>query len=168
MQIVAETGGCERGGCEMMDGVVESVTVWAVELGQGASMQERRGSLSLDETSLRFEPASEAHADTCIALAEIRKVRRLKGSPVLLVVSPGERGDRTTAFYFVQPPPLDAFRRDTVEPRQLGFAGLRNPRRRARKQNVGYLGMSNRQRKAELVAWERAVREAVDRAVGRA
>ena len=151
----------------MMGAMDDRVTVWAVELGQGTSMEERRGTLSLDDASLRFEPDGETR-ETCIALAEIRRVRRLRGSPVLIVVSPDEGKDRTTAFYFVQPPPLDAFRRDTVRPPQTGLASLRNPKRRARKQNVGYLGMSNRQKKAELVAWERAVREAVDRAAGRA
>lgn len=154
-------------GCEMMGDVDDRVTVWAVDLGQDALMQERRGTLSLNEAALCFEPANEAQPETRITLEGIRKVRRLRGSPVLLVVSAGQDRDRTTAFYFVQPPPLDAFRRDAVEPRQTGLASLRNPKRRARKQNVGYLGMSNKQKKAELVAWERAVREAVDRAAGR-
>jgi hypothetical protein len=156
----------DTGACEMMGPVEDHVTVWAVDLGRDALLKERRGTLSLDAGALRFEPAAEGQPEVLIALAEIRKVRRLKGSPVLLVVRPWEGGDRITAFYFVQPPPLEAFRRDTPEPRQPGFAGLRSPRRRARKQNVGYLGMSNRQKKAELVAWERAVREAVARARG--
>jgi hypothetical protein len=156
----------DTGACEMMGSVEDRVTVWAVDLGRDALLKEHRGTLSLDAGSLRFEPAAEGQPEVLIALAEIRRVRRLKGSPVLLVIRPGEGGDRTTAFYFVQPPPLEAFRRDSPEPRQPGFAGLRNPRRRARKQNVGYLGMSNRQKKAELVAWERAVREAVARTKG--
>jgi hypothetical protein len=37
---------------------------------------------------------------------------------------------------------------------------LRSPKRKARRQNVGYLGLMNRTMKAELIAWERAVRQA--------
>jgi hypothetical protein len=46
------------------------------------------------------------------------------------------------------------------------LAALRNPKRKARRDNVGYLGLSNRAKKDELVAWERAVRAAIAAARG--
>ncbi len=48
-------------------------------------------------------------------------------------------GPRRTAFYFVQPPPLSALLGTTVE-RPSGLAAFRNPKRKARRDNVGYLG----------------------------
>lgn len=137
--------------------MLEPVRVWAVELGLGPVL-EREGTLSLGTEALRFEP-SERGSAIALPLAEIERVRRLRGSPVLMVVSRrgGER--RRTAFYFVPPPPLPSAAPEQ-EPR-LAIPMLRSPRRKARRRNVSYLGLMNREKKELIVAWERAVREAV-------
>jgi hypothetical protein len=154
----------------------QTVTVWAVELGRDSDLKEHKGALSLDASSLRFAPTKEAGTEVEFPLREIRQVKRLRGSPVLLIVRGADGVVRRTAFYFVQPPPLPTEHGGTAaaDPRGLvnpgsfrlgAFANqrlsFRNPRRRARKQNVGYLGIMNKEKKAEIAEWERAVREAV-------
>lgn len=143
----------------------ETVRVWAVELEPGREPKEREGNLSLEEDHLRFEPQVEGRPPIALPLAGIQKARRLRGSPVLMVVS--RRADRAvrTAFYFAQPPPLDAFADARTESRTT-MPSLRNPKRKARRQNVGYLGIRNRELKGLVVEWERAVRAAVTDARG--
>lgn len=142
----------------------ERVRVWAVDLVEGRSTKERQGTLVLDETTLRFEPSGEGDPSMTISLRDVGKVKRLRGSPVLMVTFTREAAPWRTAFYFVQPPPLTAFV-ETREERNV-LAALRNPKRKARRENVGYLGMSNRSKKDELMAWERAIRAAVVAAQG--
>ncbi|GBC87649.1 hypothetical protein HRbin12_01666 [bacterium HR12] len=138
--------------------MLESVRVWAVELGLGPPV-EREGTLALGADALRFEP-SEPGPAIALPLAEIVRVRRLRGSPVLMVVS--RRGDerRRTAFYFAPPPPLPG----AEEQAQRLALPFRSPRRRARRRNVTYLGLMSREKRELLVAWERGVRAAVDAA----
>ena len=143
----------------------ESVRVWAVELGPSADPKEREGRLSMADDALRFEPAKESQASLTLPFARFTKVRRLRGSPVLMAVCRlGEREVRI-AFYFVQPPPLTAFTEERTDTR-VSLPTLRNPRRKARRDNVGYLGLMNREKKDALRAWECAVREAVAAARG--
>jgi hypothetical protein len=78
---------------------------------------------------------------------------------VLLVVHERRAVIVRTAFYFVQPPPLTAFQEGQAE--RATLATLRDPRRKARRQNVGYLGVMNRTKKPQVREWERAVRAAV-------
>jgi len=138
--------------------VPENVTVWAVELKEATSHIEVRGVLSLDEETLRFTPSKEGRPTLEIALRDVVRARRLRGSPVLLVQRRSEGGIARTAFYFAQPPPLEAFLGQQSSGNVLST--LRNPKRKARRQNVGYLGMMNRTKKIELATWERAVRDA--------
>jgi hypothetical protein len=63
-----------------------------------------------------------------------------------------------TAFYFVQPPPLEPVIGERDRPTVLSFG--RGSKRRARRQNVGYLGMGNRQKRVEIDEWVRAVEAA--------
>ena len=137
----------------------EAVTVWMVELSAGLAAQERRGTLSLQPDVIAFV-ASDGSEDLRIPLARVRKARRLRGSPVLVVAH--DAGGRVvrTAFYFAQPPPLEDFRGEgTEQPSPLGFR--KSSRRRARRQNIGYLGTWNRQLKADIEEWEHAIRDAV-------
>jgi hypothetical protein len=142
--------------------VQERVRVWAVDLTAGVSTKDHPGFLSLDAATLRFEPSKEGEPTLTIALVEITRVRRLRGSPVLMVLSGRDPTTRRTAFYFVQPPPLTAFEAGRDDRNVL--TALRNPRRKARRENVGYLGLSNRAKKDEVVAWEKALRSAVEAA----
>jgi hypothetical protein len=143
-----------------------NVRVWAVELGAGTASTEREGRLWHDADRLRFEPASEGGSSLEIPFLAMTKVRRLRGSPVLMVVWRRREDDVRTAFYFVQPPPIAAFSEMRTDARST-VPFLRNPKRKARRDNVGYLGFMNREKKPELTDWEREVRAAVVAARGR-
>jgi hypothetical protein len=138
------------------------VTVWAVELGKDVEPDEIMGTLELAGQALLFTPSDEARTPLRFPISEIGKVRRLRGSPVLMVERRSPSGTRRTAFYFVQPPPLNAILGTTVE-RPSGLAAFRNPRRKARRDNVGYLGTMNREKKATIDEWVRAVKAAASR-----
>ena len=150
----------------MIGGVPAFVTVWAVELGRGSSLEERKGTLSMAEDGLRFDPRDESTA-TRIAFGDIVKAKRLHGSPVLLVVHAVYRRTAQTAFYFVQPPPMEPPPGGTtIRPSPFSFG--RSTKRRIRRQNVSYLGVWNREKKHQLREWERFVRERVAAARARA
>lgn len=137
-----------------------AVTVWAVELAKDAAPEEVKGTLELDLEGLLFTPSEETRTVLRIAVGEVQKVRRLRGSPVLMVERITPIGTRRTAFYFVQPPPLGTLLGEAVE-RPSGLAAFRSPKRKARRDNVNYLGLMNREKKATLDAWVRAVKDAV-------
>jgi hypothetical protein len=137
-----------------------AVTVWAVELAKEVEPDEIKGTLELSGAALLFTPLDEARPGLRIALTDIVKVRRLRGSPVLMVERTIATGPRRTAFYFAQPPPLNALLGTTPE-RPSGLAAFRSPKRKARRDNVNYLGLTNREKKETLEEWVRAVREAM-------
>jgi hypothetical protein len=136
----------------------EPTTVWAVDLIREPK-NDREGILSLQPEHLVFEPRAEGSSPLRIPLSSIKRARRLRGSPVLLVIHDRNGFTAETAFYFVQPPPLEPVvsRGERLTP--LSFA--RSSKRRARRQNVGYLGMSNRDRREQVAEWARAVSEAM-------
>jgi hypothetical protein len=145
--------------------MLESVRVWAVELGPSPDPKGREGHLSMLADALRFEPAKEGQPPLTLPFGRLTKVRRLRGSPVLMVVCGVEDRELRTAFYFVQPPPLTAFSVERTDAR-VSLPTLRNPKRKARRDNVGYLGIMNREKKQALIAWEREVRAAAAAARG--
>lgn len=134
------------------------VTVWAVELEPGSRLEEVQGSLALETEALVFTPRDGRGPERRYPLAEIARTRRLRGSPVLLIVHEPTRGPRRTAFYFVQPPPLvppDESRKAVLGPLAGGSS------RKVRRRNASYLGLANRQKKQVLREWERAVQLAL-------
>ncbi len=139
--------------------MVEATTVWEVELRPGGSMDGRKGSLRLEVADLVFEPTGGA-SPRRIALSDVRKARRLRGSPVLLVIHTMGGDTARTAYYFSKPPPLHGSPVPTQE-RPSVLAMRENTKRHVRRQNVGYLGTSNRQKKELVASWERAVRAAM-------
>lgn len=132
----------------------ESITVWAVDLIRDPK-SDVKGTLSLGEGSIDFR--ADDGGELSIAFDDVRKVRRLRGSPVLMLVHDRGGVRERTAFFFVQPPPLD---RPTTEPTRVSLIPG-SAKRRARRQNVGYLEMGNRARRDTVVAWESKVRAAV-------
>ena len=56
--------------------------MWAVELGKDVQPDEIKGTLELGDQALLFSPNEEARPAMRIALQDIAKVRRLRGSPV--------------------------------------------------------------------------------------
>ncbi|MFB3738317.1 MAG: hypothetical protein ACE14W_05050 [Candidatus Velamenicoccus archaeovorus] len=136
-----------------------AVTVWAVELGR--SPQEREGRLSLEADALVFTAANAA-GSLRIPVSSIRSVKRLRGSPVLMVAHREAEGSTArTAFYFVQPPPLHPAKDAPTERAPNLFSGMgRTSKRKTRRANAGYLGMWGREKKAILVDWVDAIRSA--------
>jgi hypothetical protein len=131
-------------------------TVWAVELGRHSSLEEVKGSLSLTSDALVFTPRDERRPPTTVPLGEIARVRRLRGSPVLMIVRRAGGATSRVAFYFVQPPPLERPDETTSRPTPFGLG--RTTKRKVRRQNVSYLGAWNAEKKELLREWERQLR----------
>ena len=139
--------------------------MWAVELAKEVEPDEIKGTLELSDAALLFIPLDEGRPGLRIPLTDILKVRRLRGSPVLMVERMIQTGPRRTAFYFAQPPPLNALL-GTAPERPSGLAAFRSPKRKARRDNVNYLGLTNREKKETLSEWVRAVRDAMAKSSG--
>lgn len=138
-----------------MMGVVEPTGVWEVDLTRG-DVRERAGTLALEAEALVFRPETEG-GERRILLASIVRVRRLVGSPVLMVRHAAGAVPLRTAYYFVEPPPLRPA--DDVMPRPLSGS----LRRRTRRDGVRQLAVGNVRKREELRSWERALREAIAR-----
>jgi hypothetical protein len=139
--------------------VPESTIVWMVQLGAGIPPTDVRGRLRLGETGLEFTPVKPGD-EARIEYAEIRKAKRIRGSPVLLVQWNRGGAKRRTAFYFSQPPPLTPVSRSpTLEPPgPLGpFTRATPSKRQVARMNLGYLHSSNAANRELLREWERAV-----------
>jgi hypothetical protein len=144
--------------------VVEPVIVWMVHLGipgSGTKPPEVRGTLTLGERGLEFVERKSG-ADVRFDYATIRRAKRVKGSPVLLVDWRKGEEDRKTAFYFSQPPPLEPVSRSaTIDPRgPLGpFARATPSKRQVTRMNLGYLRSTSVRNKKVVQAWAEAVSE---------
>lgn len=130
------------------------ITVWAVELRPNLG-RERKGVLTLESDAISFAP-HDGSSDMRIVLADVRRARRLRGSPVLMVDHRSDDRVERTAFYFAQPPPLQPVREE--QPQRVMPVGFgRSSKRKARRQNVGYLSMWNRELKEDIQEWVEAI-----------
>jgi hypothetical protein len=129
-------------------------TVWVVHLEQGNPL-DTKGTLVLTDSQVAF--SGEDGRETRISLERIRRVKRVLGSPIMIVDHDGDDGRRRTAFYFSQPPPLHP-REDLT----------RMKRKRAKKASVGYLGQQNITRKPLIKSWVGEIEEAIGRLHGSA
>jgi hypothetical protein len=137
--------------------MVEPVTVWRVQLRRG-DVREREGTLRLEPDALVFQDASSPH-EVRVAFTQIHSARRVRASPILILVHDdgGQRAE--TAFYFSQPPPLEPPAPGTVATpttgRPLGpFAAMRRTsRRRHQRENVKYLATKAGGLKPTIQAW---------------
>lgn len=148
--------------------VVEPVVVWMVHLGLGTGTKppEVRGTLTLGEIGLEFVERKTG-ADARFDYASIRRAKRVRGSPVLLVDWRKEGEDRKTAFYFSQPPPLEPVSRSArIDPRgPLGpFTRATPSKRQVARMNLGYLRSTSAANKRVVQAWADAVSERASRA----
>ena len=89
--------------------VPDPTTVWMVREGDPAAIE---GTLSIGEGVLTFEPSSGA-ARVSVPIADIRKARRARTSPVLSVSLSSEAEGGKLYFFFSKPPPLPGGRRDS-------------------------------------------------------
>jgi len=146
--------------------VVEPVDVWMVHLGVGSKPSEVRGTLTLGEDGLEFIDRKTG-ADVRFDYDTIRRVKRIKGSPVLVVDRRAHGEDRKTAFYFAQPPPLDPVPGSpTIDPRgPLGpFKRATPSKRQVARTNLRYLRSTSLTHKHVVRAWAEAVAARVGRA----
>src|SRR6266513_1644928 len=125
-------------------------TVWMVSARTG--LDGRKGQLVLEEQSLVFQPESDRYGQTAIHLADIKRIRRAKSSPVLEVHLELPDTPRIIAFYFVSPPPMrlpdDRFR---LFPRYF-----------ARRSAIAHLRKGNAMKREEVIEWY----EEIERAQG--
>ena len=98
-----------------------------------------------------------------IALHDIAKVRRLRGSPVLMVERTTVGGLQEDGVLLRAAPAARRAPRGPVE-RSAGFDRFRAPSARRGGTTSGYLGLMNRQKKSALTEWVRAVKDAVSKA----
>lgn len=132
------------------------VTVWMVRLRRDGDLRETRGQIRIDDDALVFTTA--AGSETRLPFSETRKVRRIVGSPVLVIRS--REGD-DTAFYFAEPPPLRLSGRPSAsEPPPTSI--LRAPSRgRRRREGIRYLTARSRGTTATIREWVVAIRERI-------
>jgi hypothetical protein len=138
----------------------EPVTVWKVRLRRG-DLADREGTLRLDDDALVFEDKASDDL-TRLEFSAIRSAKRVRASPVMLVVHE-DQGERVeTAFYFSQPPPLDASSPSAVtgsSDRTLGplAAARGSSKKRHQRENVRYLTARSGGLKPTIQAWVEAV-----------
>ena len=146
--------------------VVEPTDVWMVHLGVHRKPLEVRGTLTLGEHGLEFVERTTG-ADVRFEYGSIRRAKRIRGSPVLMIDWRKDGEDRKTAFYFSQPPPLEPMPRSpTLEPPRgpLGpFTRATPSKRQVARMNLGYLRSTSAANKGAVRAWAEAVTERVGR-----
>jgi hypothetical protein len=126
-----------------------SSPVWMVNVRTGTSGS--KGRLRLEASALLFRPEAGNGEPTSIPFSEIRRVRRVLGSPVLEVqLRPGS-GPRIMGFYFIRPPKMAPAR---------GMLSFRN--RYTRKAATERLREWNRVKKDEIAGWVGMIRSALE------
>lgn len=141
--------------------MLEEVTVWMVRLDRGQAGADIQGTLVLGDDAVVFTD-SHSSTQTRFPLAELRKPKRVRGSPILMLIDQTEAGIRRTAFYFSQPPPLRPPEPGTTSLPGAGFnsrpmgpfgAFRRTSKRRHMRTNIGYLTTMNTNHKPVIDAW---------------
>lgn len=118
--------------------------MWVVRLSRDADLKDVKGTITLADGALQFS-SRDGKGDRRIDLIDVVRVKRVIGSPVMLVTH-SENGEPTqTAFYFSQPPPLRS-------------ADEKTSRRKLRRQAATYLGHTNAERGTTVRDWVQAIR----------
>jgi hypothetical protein len=146
------------------------VTVWMVHLDRGQAGDNIKGTLMLADDAVVFtDPLSSDQ--TRFPLARLRKPKRVRGSPVLMLVDRTEAGLRRTAFYFSQPPPLrppepgaTSLSGAGLSARPMGPFGAmrRSSKRRHMRTNIGYLTTMNANHKPAIDVWVAEIGARID------
>jgi hypothetical protein len=156
--------------------VVEETVVWMVPLRAGA--KEYKGALTLEPPNLVFTERGDGDRVE-LPLAEVRRVRRVRGSPVMRIAL-GDRPNRhEVAFYFSQPPPLKPPATSGTARRTMfgplggaiggGVGGGGAPDRttkRVMRTNVGYLSQAAANLRSLIDEWVAAIETAREEAPG--
>jgi hypothetical protein len=123
-----------------------SSTVWMVNPVTG--LEGRKGTLNLQNGRLVFRPDSRSFGDSIFALSDIRRARRMRGTPVLEVAL--RTGPPSlVGFYFVKPPSME----ESADFRPF-------QRRKTRKLALNALRRSNVVKKQDIEGWVEAIRSA--------
>jgi hypothetical protein len=122
-------------------------TVWMVNALTGQS--GRKGLLSLGNGSLMFDPESPRVGQSVFPVSDIKRARRVRGSPVLEIALSKGGSVQRMGFYFVRPPSLEA------EPDMMFFRT-----KRIRKRALNTLRGANKEKKPEIEEWVRAIEAA--------
>jgi hypothetical protein len=145
----------------------EPTTVWMVHLRRGEAAVDVKGEIDLTDEALVFTGGGDA-ASVSFPFAGVRRAKRLRGSPVLLLEWQSGDEPRRTAFYFSQPPPLTppepgqtTLPGDPFTTRPTGAFGAirRSSKRRHQKTNIQYLQTVGIKQKDEIAAWVDAIME---------
>jgi hypothetical protein len=145
----------------------EPTTVWMVHLRRGEAVTEVKGRIDLTADAVVFT-GTEGDEGVSFRLVDVRRAKRLRGSPVLLLEWQSDDEPRKTAFYFSQPPPLappepgqTALPGDPFTTRPTGAFGAirRSSKRRHQKTNIQYLQTVGIKQKDEIKAWVDAIME---------
>jgi hypothetical protein len=156
--------------------VVGEIVVWMVPLREGT--KEYKGVLRLEPPNLVFTERRDGDRVE-FPLAEIRRVRRVRGSPVMRVAVGDKPNRHEVAFYFSQPPPLKptatsgTAKRTTFGPLGSaaggGIGGGGAPDRttkRVMRTNVGYLSRAAATVRDLIEEWVAAIEAAKEEAPG--
>ena len=139
----------------------EPTKVWMVQLDR--SPDDVEGTLTLEQQSLRFD--SPSLGIRSISLTAVERVKRIWGSPVMLVRSVEDGDKRVTAFYFSKPPPLHPNQPTPDEPPTtlIGPFNRNKPpsRRKQRRRNAGYLANASNIVGDSLEVWIKETRAAI-------
>ncbi|MBI3648444.1 MAG: hypothetical protein HY240_06825 [Actinobacteria bacterium] len=141
--------------------MVDEAVVWMVPLRHGGTV-EHKGVLTLEPGSLVFTD-SRSGERVEIPLADINKARRVRGSPILMVILGDGRARSDVAFYFAQPPPLrpqpsSGELRRIFAPLGSGDTTSERTTKRVKRSNVGYLSTASAGLKSRIEEWVEAIR----------
>ena len=144
----------------------EPVTVWMVHLAKGEADNDVKGTIALEADGLVFAGARPP-MEIRLPYGAIRRTKRLRGSPILLVEWDRSGEARRTAFYFTQPPPLfpaagdSSIRGAPAERVSAVTAFKRSGKRRAQRGNARYLQTMGIGLKELVQLWADALKERV-------
>jgi hypothetical protein len=145
----------------------DPVTVWMVHLVRGQTDKDVKGTLDLEDDALVLIDGRGEGALARLAFSSIRRVKRLRGSPVLMVEWENDGIRNRTAFYFTQPPPLHPAAGvtpdDIIERRPGPIPPMmrRSGKRKAQRTNAQYLQTSGISKKDLINMWAEAVTERI-------
>ncbi len=139
----------------------EATTVWMVRLDRGQVEDDVRGTLVLDPEAVVFREARSG-IEHRIPIRTMQQPKRVKGSPILMIVHSAEGEVRRVAFYFSQPPPLRPTEPGSTALPEAGPGGQpmgafgafrRSSKRRHMRTNLSYLTTTNASYKQAIQEW---------------
>jgi hypothetical protein len=139
----------------------EQTTVWMVHLDRERVEDDVRGTLSLEADAVVFTEAIST-IEHRFPLMHMQRPKRVRGSPILVVLHRADGEIRRTAFYFSQPPPLHPPEPGTTSLPDSGLGGRpagafgafrRSSKRRHMRTNLGYLTTANSSYKNVIKRW---------------